>query len=231
MYNLAFNIADRQISIFFRQSKKARRLILKNIMPKGFELVVPYGATLEVAKTFFKENFEWVCKEAKKNLSFSQKLSECEKVNILGCEYTLERNNSIRGIISLENDTFTIPTGEELGSSKLRLFLHKQLRNYIELTATEYASCLGTKFNKIRIASQATRWGSCSSNKVLSFNIHLIFAPLEILNYVIAHEVSHLLEMNHSTRFWTLVSKIMPNYQTHRKWLKINGRELKKIEL
>ena len=77
-----------------------------------------------------------------------------------------------------------------------------------------------------RIAGQKTRWGSCSSNKTLSFNWKLMLAPPKVLDYVVVHEICHLREMNHSPRFWALVESLMPDYKQQRKWLKENGHTL-----
>ena len=73
---------------------------------------------------------------------------------------------------------------------------------------------------------QKTRWGSCSSEKNLNFNWKLILAPPEVLDYVVVHELCHLKEMNHSKAFWEEVGKVMPEYETHKLWLKENGWRL-----
>src|SRR5688572_30396475 len=84
-------------------------------------------------------------------------------------------------------------------------WLHKFSKNFIkervEILAEEY----GFQYNKVAVKDQNTRWGSCSSKKNLNFSWRLIFAPMQVLDYVIIHEFSHLKEMNHSSRFWDLV--------------------------
>ena len=92
--------------------------------------------------------------------------------------------------------------------------------------AAYYAYLLGVSYDRIRIAGQKTRWGSCSSNKTLSFNWKLMLAPPKVLDYVVVHEICHLREMNHSPRFWALVESLMPDYKQQRKWLKENGHTL-----
>ena len=71
-----------------------------------------------------------------------------------------------------------------------------------------------------------SRWGSCSSKGNLSFSWRLIFAPEEVVDYVVAHEVAHLAEMNHGPRFWRLVETLMPGYARHRRWLDRHRAEL-----
>jgi predicted metal-dependent hydrolase len=81
-------------------------------------------------------------------------------------------------------------------------------------------------FTRLSVRETTSRWGSCSSRGHISICWRLIFAPRIILDYVIAHEVSHLIEMNHSERFWHIVSRLIPNHTTHRSWLKKNAKTL-----
>ena len=89
-----------------------------------------------------------------------------------------------------------------------------------------FARLMGVSYRNITIREQKTRWGSCSSEKNLNFNWKLILAPPEVLDYVVVHELCHLKEMNHSKAFWDEVGKVMPEYETHKLWLKENGWRL-----
>ncbi len=89
--------------------------------------------------------------------------------------------------------------------------------------AAYYASLMGVTYNRIAIKSQKTRWGSCSSKRNLNFNCLLMLCPEKVQDYVVIHELCHLIEMNHSKRFWNLVENMMPDYNVQRKWLKENG--------
>ena len=99
-------------------------------------------------------------------------------------------------------------------------------KEYFPKRADYYAQQLGVSYERIRIAGQKTRWGSCSSKGTLSFNWKLMLAPPKVLDYVVVHEICHLKEMNHSPRFWRLVEELMPDYKEYRKWLKENGNTL-----
>ena len=72
----------------------------------------------------------------------------------------------------------------------------------------------------------SSNWGSCSSNKIINLSTRLLFAPPEVIDYVIIHELAHLVEANHSKRFWDLVASKMPNYKEQEQWLKTHGRHL-----
>lgn len=89
-----------------------------------------------------------------------------------------------------------------------------------------YARLMGVSYGQITIRKQKTRWGSCSREGNLNFNCLLMMAPPEVLDYVVIHELSHRLEMNHSMRFWAQVEKVLPDYRKPRKWLKEQGGRL-----
>lgn len=89
-----------------------------------------------------------------------------------------------------------------------------------------YAQIMGVTYGRIAIREQKTRWGSCSSSGNLNFNWRLIFAPEEVLNYIVVHELAHRREMNHSPAFYKIVSDIMPDYKKQQTWLRKNGQRL-----
>lgn len=107
--------------------------------------------------------------------------------------------------------------------------LKKEAQIFFDALSREYATQLGVKFSRISIRDGSSRWGSCSSSGTLSYSWRLGLAPLEIAQYVCAHEVAHLKEMNHSPRFWSLVEMIDPFYKKHRAWLKKEGGKLKTL--
>lgn len=89
-----------------------------------------------------------------------------------------------------------------------------------------YARLMGVTYGCITIRKQKSRWGSCSREGNLNFNCLLMMTPTEVLDYVVVHELSHRLEMNHSARFWAQVEKVIPDYRGPRKWLKEHGSRL-----
>lgn len=103
--------------------------------------------------------------------------------------------------------------------------LKQQARRVLTEKTDYYKSLLGVDYQRIRIGSQRTRWGSCSSKGTLSYNWHLVLMPERIMDYVVVHELCHLLEMNHSERFWKRVGELLPDYENRRKWLKENGNQ------
>jgi predicted metal-dependent hydrolase len=98
----------------------------------------------------------------------------------------------------------------------------KEAREYIPNRVQEIAEKFGYKYNSIKITSAKTRWWSCTSKRNLNFSFRLILTPVEIIDYVICHELSHLKQMNHSGQFWKEVSIMDIEYKKHDKWLKDN---------
>ena len=99
-------------------------------------------------------------------------------------------------------------------------------RELVSTLARDEAKHIGVRYHRIRIGGQRTRWGSCSSRGTLSFNWRLVLAPVEVLDYVVVHELCHLRVPNHSRRFWALVERHRPHWRDQRDWLRRHGGEL-----
>ena len=99
-------------------------------------------------------------------------------------------------------------------------------RDIFTQKAAYYAAIMNVTYGRISIKEQKTRWGSCSGKGNLNFNWRLIFAPEEVLDYAVVHELAHRREMNHSKAFYAIVEAVLPNYKPQRKWLRENGNRL-----
>jgi len=102
----------------------------------------------------------------------------------------------------------------------------REARARIELIAQSEAMALGVRYSRIIVRNQRSRWGSCSSRGELSFNWRLVLAPHDVLDYVVVHEVCHLVEHHHGTAFWKLVERRRRGYRDPKEWLDRNGWEL-----
>ena len=111
-------------------------------------------------------------------------------------------------------------TGEELTA------LSKKAKQVIPQRLALYAPLVGVDYGRVTLRMQKTRWGSCSPQGNLNFNILLMLAPAQVLDYVVVHELCHRLEMNHSPAFWAQVERVLPDYRQRRKWLKDFGGSL-----
>lgn len=109
---------------------------------------------------------------------------------------------------------------------RLSSWLSEQARLELDRCVQVHAVRLGVRPKRIVVRDQSSRWGSCSTTRVLSFSWRLIMAPPSVLDYVAAHEVAHLAEMNHGPRFWALVARTMPQKEAARQWLRVHGMDL-----
>ena len=101
--------------------------------------------------------------------------------------------------------------------------LADQARRYLPGRVRHFAPLVGVTYGNITIRCQKTRWGSCSAKGNLNFNLLLMLAPPEVIDYIVVHELCHRKEMNHSPKFWAEVEKILPDYRQQELWLKTNG--------
>ena len=104
--------------------------------------------------------------------------------------------------------------------------LTEKAREVIPKRVEYYAPMVGVDYGRITIRNQKTRWGSCSAKGNLNFNVALMRVPLEILDYVVVHELCHRHHLNHSRDFWNEVGRVIPDYKVREKWLKENGSRI-----
>ncbi len=117
------------------------------------------------------------------------------------------------------------PPVERLSEAELAA-LKKAASAVFSERAAFFAPRLGVRYQRLTVRCQKSKWGSCSGKGNLSFNCLLLLAPPEVLDYVVVHELCHLLEMNHSPRFWALVESILPDCAERRRWLREHGAAL-----
>ena len=116
-----------------------------------------------------------------------------------------------------------------LGLEQLRLTEEqgrREARARVSLIAQSEAAALGVTYSRITMRDQRSRWGSCSSSGALSFNWRLVLAPHDVLDYVVVHEVCHLVELHHGPAFWRLLAKRRPGYAESKQWLDDHGWEI-----
>ena len=107
-----------------------------------------------------------------------------------------------------------------------RSYYMESARKIFKRKTAVYAGKMGVTYGRITIREQKTRWGSCTSEGNLNFNWRLIFAPEEVVDYIVVHELAHRKEMNHSRAFYDVVASVLPDYKVQEKWLKENGEKL-----
>ena len=149
-------------------------------------------------------------------------------------EYGGFKSGKPRGISKVESrggeQVLLIGGAPEHLGRRLADFLKKQAREDLERAVSRHAGTLGTRASAIRVKDTRSRWGSCTSDGRLSFSWRIAMAPDFVLDYLAAHEVAHLQEMNHSPKFWALCKRLCPETERAKSWLKKNGSALHAVD-
>lgn len=157
-------------------------------------------------------------------------VSPGSRICVEGKPYGLELVSGEKTILRVEGEKCILrlrePENEEAVRQALKQALSRLALERIRSHLERYAPLLGVRYGRVAIRDQKSRWGSCSAKHNLNFNWKLIMAPPQALEYVVVHELCHLIEFNHSARFWRLVEGQMPEYEAWKKWLKVHGSEL-----
>jgi predicted metal-dependent hydrolase len=128
-------------------------------------------------------------------------------------------------VVIIDDEMHISPVSQSKASVERALitFLKTTAQKYIIPRTKQFGEVMNISYASITLREQKTRWGSCSSTGALNFNWRLVQYPSAIIDYVIVHELAHRREMNHSHRFWAIVAKYDPDYQSHRQWLRKHG--------
>ena len=185
----------------------------------------PFNAMGSEITNFIRQKKRWIIEKQKKISALSNKYAPVvikNGGNILfqGNNYTIKMSNVSRIKISGEN--IIIPKGSK--KEKVVSWLKKEAKKLIRERLDIYAGIMGVRYSALRISSARTRWGSCSGRDSLSFTWRLIMCPIQVIDYVIVHELSHITHKNHSPVFWTRVKNVIPDFKEQKNWLKSNRK-------
>lgn len=152
-------------------------------------------------------------------------LADGQTIPVLGKEYALCHTGG-RGVITIEDNRILVPGDADFMGRRLRDWLKRRLRAEITALASGMTQRIEKPLKRISLRDTISRWGSCSHKGDLSFSWRLVFAPHEVLAYVVAHEVAHMRHPDHSPAFWQQVEALHPGHERLRDWLKIHGYRL-----
>ena len=208
----------------------------------AINLRMPSSLSTGAKEEQYKKAVEWVRKRALKNPSVLQpyELEDYDNKHCLfiygkeiGLKINYKQRKTGRGdydpqsksiILSLPNDLERLDKNKMIKQLLSRvctqLFLPEISKRVHEIND----KCFHKKIKSVNLKYNSSNWGSCSSANNVNLSTRLLFAPKDVIDYVIIHELAHLYEMNHSKKFWEIVSQVMPNYKEKEKWLSDNGR-------
>ncbi|ATI42854.1 zinc metalloprotease [Pacificitalea manganoxidans] len=215
---------DPTITIRLRRSAAARRYLLRVSRLDGrVTLTLPRRGSKREALNFAREKAAWIRQHLTDRPCTVEALPGAQ-IPVEGRMRVLERAPVRR--LRLEPDRLLLPAGRAGGPSAIAAFLRELARDRLRGASDHHAAALGLSFTRLTLRDTRSRWGSCSSQGALMYSWRLILAPPAVLDYVAAHEVAHLEEMNHAPAFWAVVARTCPDYATPRKWLRDHGEEL-----
>ncbi len=213
------------VEIVLRRSARARRMSLRVSQLDGrVTLTVPRFVSERKALGFAREREAWL-RGHLADLATARPVAIGGTVPFEGREMPLVAGPG-RGV-RLRQGVLEVPPDRT--GPRLEAFLKATARDRLAAASDRYAGLLGRSYGKIILRDTRSRWGSCSSKGDLMFSWRLIMAPAEVLDYVAAHEVGHLEEMNHSPAFWAVVARLFPEHRRCRDWLAENGPDLHRI--
>ena len=190
----------------------------------------PHRASLKDIDKFIHEKSSWIRRKfleaSERPVAKDRSFCDGEKFLFLGKEYSLKTDEKL-GAPVLTGEELRVPEGHPavVRNSLVRWYKTKA-QEVLEERVRLCSPQAQPEFRSLRISDAKTRWGSCGFKGSLNFSWRLVMAPLEVVDYVAAHELAHLKEKNHSPRFWEEVEVLMPGYSKHRSWLRTNGHLL-----
>jgi predicted metal-dependent hydrolase len=131
--------------------------------------------------------------------------------------------------VRVDGDRLLVPGDPARMGPRVAAWLKVLARDRLASASTRYAGLVGRSYATLAIRDTRSRWGSCSPDGRLMYSWRLIMAPASVLDYVAAHEVAHLVELNHSAAYWRVVSSICPDWKDHRAWLRTHGSTLHRV--
>ncbi|MGC1466717.1 MAG: SprT family zinc-dependent metalloprotease [Pseudolabrys sp.] len=213
-----------------RRHRHARRYTLRiHSSTREVLLTMPPRGSLKAASEFAQKQGAWIAARLGR-LPQPAPFVGGGTLPLRGVNHRIVHRRGVRGTAwtEIENGepVLCVAGDERHVSRRVADFLKREAKSDLETASRRAALELGVKIKRVSIRDQSSRWGSCSTSGVLSYSWRLILAPAFVLDYLAAHEVAHLVEMNHSRRFWRVVDRICPHAARAKTWLDVHGADL-----
>ncbi|MBI3991973.1 MAG: M48 family metallopeptidase [Candidatus Lambdaproteobacteria bacterium] len=237
--NTRLNTASLDIPYTLRRSRRRRTISVTIDPDRGMLVHCPQRLPQAEIDAFLRRKAKWIRSKMAliDSIRASQKPISWQDGAALpyqGASYTLRiRADASGGSVSLHGGIIEVACGlagqqpaDETSESLVMAWYRREAERVIQQRVAHFQEHVGVTPSRVCVKDQKRRWGTCTSRGALYFNWRLILAPLHVLDYVVVHELCHLLELNHSPRFWSLVSSVLPDYRQRRSWLRQQGASL-----
>jgi len=214
------------VALLLRRSARARRISLRVSGVDGrVTLTLPRGVAEGEALKFAHEKAGWLRQQLGKRPADMHVAAGAE-IPLAGQAMRIALAPGDARGVHARGDTLLVPGPAGALPARLRAWLKQLARERLAQASDRHAAALGRSYTRLTLRDTRSRWGSCSAQGGLMYSWRLILAPEDVLDYVAAHEVAHLAEMNHSPAFWATVARLKPGYDAPRRWLRENGAGL-----
>lgn len=227
-------VGERVLPLTINESARATRITLR-IEPGGraLKLTIPPGLRHFEVDDFLERHQGWLMTRLAR-FSVDNPIRPGGQVSIRGVAHRIEHTGSLRGVteaVVIDGKPVLRVSGmEDHIGRRISTFLKKEARGDLERLASRYAAEIRKPIRSVTMKDTRSRWGSCSWDGNLSFSWRIVMAPPLVIEYLAAHEVAHLSEMNHGPKFWALCEKLCPDMEKARKWLKQHGSQLHALD-
>ena len=230
-------IEGRMVDVRVVENPRTSRLTLRIVpaakTPESLRVTVPPGTPEHEVDTFLARNAGWAAARLAR-LPQITRIAEGARIPLRGIDHTIRHSGRTRGVVATGMDedgpVIRVHGDAKFVARKVADFLKRQARADLTKAVAIHAKALSVTPSSITLRDTTSRWGSCSSTGALNFSWRIVLAPPAVLDYLAAHEVAHLREMNHSDRFWALVEETCPDYSRHRAWLRAHGSALHAVQ-
>ena len=219
------------VPIVLKPHASARRMTLRlDRDGEGFVLTVPRRLNRRSAEEFVTQSIDWM-RTARARLPVLQPVADGARISVRGVECTVRSTGRVRGLVAIDEESreLFVPGADKHLKRRLKDWLKMEAEADLMAASRRYADAMEVRFTRLSVRDQKSRWGSCNTDGALSYSWRLIMAPSMVLDYVAAHEVAHLREMNHGPRFWRLVLTHCAEARSAKQWLRRNGQMLHRM--
>ncbi|MCL6444136.1 MAG: M48 family metallopeptidase [Alicyclobacillus sp.] len=208
----------------------------------GITVVVPEGIDQERIDAILRRKAPWILRKLAefreiKPLSTRHEFISGEKISYLGRQYRLKviaRDDVTNVSLTFQSGRFIAVVPKSSSPTWRQERLRQAFRDWyiehglskVEQRVNLFAPRIGVQPSKVVVKDQKTRWGSCTKNGTININWRILMAPMRIVDYVVVHELAHMIHADHSSDFWSVVASVMPDYDERKEWLRIHGPTL-----